>query len=92
MKMLSSLQSDRSIANQAVHNYVALFKLTSNFWFKHLFRTYYFGVRFVSQSIYAGDCIDDECEDDVDKLSGLALRNMTQDVEKIAQHIQGKKG
>ena len=46
----------------------------------------------MSQSIYAGDCIDDECEDDVDKLSGLALRNMTQDVEKIAQHIQGKKG
>ena len=46
----------------------------------------------MSQSIYAGDCIDDECEDDVDKLSGLALRNMTQDVEKIAQHIQGENG
>ena len=92
MKMLSFFQSDRSIANRVVHNHVALIKLISNFGFKHFFRTYYFGVRFVSQSIYAGDCIDDECEDDVDKLSGLALRNMTQDVEKIAQHIQGKNG
>ena len=55
------------------------------------FRTYYFGVRFVSLSVYSGDYLDDECEEEVDKLSGLALRNMNQDVEKIVQQIQGYK-
>lgn len=38
--------------------------------------------------MYSGQSIDDDFED-VDKLSGSALRNMTQDVEKLAQHIHG---
>ena len=39
--------------------------------------------------MYGGQTIDDDFEEDIDKLSGSALRNMTQDVEKLAQHIQG---
>ena len=39
--------------------------------------------------MYSGEAIEDDFEEEVDKLSGSALRNMTQDVERLAQHIQG---
>ena len=58
-------------------------------WVFLFYRTYYFGVRYVSQNMYGGQTIDDDFEEEIDKLSGSALRNMTQDVEKLAQHIQG---
>ncbi len=52
-------------------------------------RTYYFGVRYATTAAVVGDTTDEEAEEELEKLSGSALRNMTHDVEKLTDAIPG---
>ncbi len=46
-------------------------------------------MKYVGSSCDVGEMMVEDVEEELDKLSGSALRNMTQDVEKLAQLLQG---